>query len=137
MASTAIKSEEEKREYFDSPEVLDQKCEKLANMILASEHTVAFTGAGISTACGIPDYRSGAYTVLPTGPGCWEKAANIQKARKEGKCGPAVKIYFKRSIAKSMPSKCHMSLVELMRLGHLKHIISQNIDGLHLKSGVP
>jgi len=33
-------------------------------MIMSSEHFVAFTGAGISTACGIKDYRSGANTIL-------------------------------------------------------------------------
>ena len=82
---TAIKSEEEKKEYFDSPEVLDQKCEMLAKMIRKSKNFVAFTGAGISTASGIPDYRSGADTVLQTGAGCWEDMANIDKARKEGK----------------------------------------------------
>jgi len=79
MAFSAIKSEEGKKEYFDPPEVLEEKCEILANMILASKYAVAFTGAGISTASGIPDYRSGFNTVLPTGPGCWEKAANRKK----------------------------------------------------------
>jgi NAD-dependent SIR2 family protein deacetylase len=107
-------------------------------MILASEHFVAFTGAGISTASGIPDYRSGANTILPTGPGCWETAANIAKAKKNGtlmKNPP--KINFRTAIQKAYPSKCHMALVELMNKGFLKHIISQNIDGLHLKSGIP
>ena len=84
MASTAHKTEEEKKEYFDRPDVLDQKIEKLANWIRNSKHFVAFTGAGLSTACGIPDYRSGANTVLPTGAGCWENAAMIQRARKNG-----------------------------------------------------
>ena len=77
MADTAHKTEEEKREYFDSEEELIQKVDLLSQMILSSEHFVAFTGAGISTSAGIPDYRSGVHTVLPTGPGCWEKAANI------------------------------------------------------------
>ena len=75
MASTAIKTEEGKKEHFDSPAVLDRKVTQLAEMILHSRFFSVFTGAGISTASGIPDYRSGYNTVLPTGPGCWEKAA--------------------------------------------------------------
>lgn len=80
MADTAHKTEEEKKEFFDSPTVLNEKIEKLAMMILSAERFCVFTGAGISTASGIPDYRSGADTVLKTGAGCWETAANIQKA---------------------------------------------------------
>ena len=76
---TAIKSEEEKKEFFDSPEELDNKVTMLAEMIINSQHFVAFTGAGISTAAGVPDYRSGYNTVLETGPGCWETAANKAK----------------------------------------------------------
>lgn len=84
MADTAIKTEEEKREYFDTPQELDKKITELAELIKKSKHFVSFTGAGLSTAAGIPDYRSGADTVMETGPGCWEKAANIAKARKNG-----------------------------------------------------
>lgn len=85
MADTAIKSEEEKKEYFDSPEELDTKCDLLAQWIKSSEHFVAFTGAGISTAAGIPDFRSGYDTVLETGPGAWEKAALKAKVAKDKK----------------------------------------------------
>ena len=103
---------------------------------------VAFTGAGISTACGIPDYRSGYNTVLETGPGCWETAANKQKyaaAQKKGNTQvkmPANKATLKTSIQKAYPSKTHMGLVELMEKQHLKYLISQNVDGLHRKSGI-
>ena len=126
MADTAIKNEEEKKEYFDKPEVLDENVEKLAMMVLASEHFVAFTGAGISTAAGIRDYRSGASTCLPTGPGCWETAAALQKARKEGTISKVdtSKTTFKVQMQKAQPTRCHMALVELMNQNRLKHIIS-------------
>ena len=79
MADTAIKDEEDKQEYFDSPEELSHKLDQLAMMIGSAEHFVVFTGAGISTSAGIPDYRSGMKTVLPTGPGCWELKAHKGK----------------------------------------------------------
>lgn len=44
MADTAIDNEEDKREYFDSEEELDEKIDKLAMWILSSEHFMAFTG---------------------------------------------------------------------------------------------
>ena len=78
MASTAIKTEEEKKEFFDDPETLDAKVTQLAEWVRESQNMSVFTGAGISTSTGIPDYRSGYGTVLETGPGCWEKAAKKQ-----------------------------------------------------------
>jgi len=124
---TAHKTEEEKKEFFDSEEVLDQKVTQLAEWIKASKHFIAFTGAGISTSTGIPDYRSGLNTVLPTGPGAWEKAATGNKSK--GK--------FRKAMASALPSPCHMALVKLTEAGLLKYIISQNVDGLHRKSGIP
>ena len=51
----------------------------MAEWVRECQFLTTFTGAGLSTACGIPDYRSGYGTVLPTGPGCWEKAAMKEK----------------------------------------------------------
>ena len=128
MASSAIKSEEDKKEYFDSPQKLERKVSLLAGWIKASNHSIAFTGAGISTSAGIPDYRSGYDTVLPTGPGEWEKEAQKRPT------GRKLKI---SSIEEALPTSTHMSFVKLISEKYLKCVVSQNVDGLHRKSGVP
>lgn len=105
-------------EFFDPPHVLQEKIEQLAMMIRKSKHLVVFTGAGISTSCGIPDFR---------GPkGIW----TLQRG---GKALPEASLPFHRA----MPSMTHMALVELEKAGIIKFVISQNIDGLHLRSGIP
>eukprot|EP00249_Psilotum_nudum_P020192 c27598_g1_i2 orf=1021-1890(-) len=105
-------------EFFDPLDNLQPKIEELAKLIQGSHHLVAFTGAGISTSCGIPDFR---------GPnGIWTLQC-------EGKPIPKADVPFHQA----RPGLTHMSLVGLQRAGILKFIISQNIDGLHLKSGIP
>ena len=79
MVSTAITTDEEKKEYFDTEQELQAKTSELAQWIRESQKMVAFTGAGISTSAGIPDYRSGFDTVLETGPGYWEKTELREK----------------------------------------------------------
>lgn len=133
---TAIKDTEDKKEYFDAPDVLNEKVEQLAQLILQSKHFVAFTGAGLSTAAGIPDFRSPYDTVNAVGPGAWEVRAKNHQAKLAGKAAPVRKATT-TNMAQAHPTKAHMSMVELMEKGFLKHIISQNTDGLHRKSGIP
>ena len=124
---TAIKKEEDKIEYFDTEEELEIKVEQLATWIRESVHFSCFTGAGGSTRAGISDFRSGVNTCLDVGPGVWEKKAQGIKDFK-----PKVSV----PMLKALPTKCHMALVKLVEEGILKHIISQNVDGLHRKSGI-
>ncbi|XP_018429083.1 PREDICTED: NAD-dependent protein deacetylase sirtuin-6 [Nanorana parkeri] len=104
-------------EVFDPPRELHRKVQKLAEMIRKASYVVFHTGAGISTSCGIPDFR---------GPkGVWtleEKGLNPN---------------FDTTFENARPSITHMSLLQLQRVGILKFLISQNVDGLHLRSGFP
>lgn len=153
MASTA-RTAAEKVEHFDSPEVLAKKVKELAQIVRDSKHMIAFTGAGISTAAGVPDFRSGMNTCLETGPGKWEKDAHAKehglKSTQE-----VVQKKVKKSVMpiKAHPTFTHMALRTLLNgdgskacigadgkpVKHdikMKQIISQNTDGLHRRSGV-
>lgn len=110
------------REVLDAPDVLERKTRKLADLILASRSIIVFTGAGLSTGCGIPDFRSGPGTNCPTGIGVWE-----------GGGGGDV-------IAKCLgaePGSMHRLLARLVAAGAVKHVVTQNVDGLHRRAGVP
>ena len=77
--------------------------------------------------CGIPDYRSGMDTVLKTGPGVWELAAREEQRSKGASVTP---------IINALPSPTHMAILQLHKEGMVKYTISQNIDGLHCRSGL-
>jgi len=113
-------------EFFDTPTEFEAKCARLASMIASARHVIAFTGAGISTGTGIADFRSGLNTVLPTGPGVWE----LPKVDR-----PAGNIL--DQCVRAVPGRSHRVLARLWRASLLQHVISQNVDGLHRKSGIP
>lgn len=106
-------------ERIEANEAIDTKCAALCAMIQQSTHTVVFTGAGISTSCGIPDFR---------GPnGVWTME------RKGTPLTSAQSIPFDSSV----PSPTHLAIVALVKANLVHHVISQNVDGLHLRSGLP
>jgi mono-ADP-ribosyltransferase sirtuin 6 len=104
-------------EVYDSVADLSYKMDVLADILKTCKHLVVHTGAGVSTSAGIPDFR---------GPkGVWT-------LEKQG-LSPQVDISF----ADAKPTLTHMAMVVLEREGILKYLVTQNIDGLHLKSGLP
>ncbi|MFX1340824.1 MAG: NAD-dependent deacetylase [Promethearchaeota archaeon] len=96
---------------------LKEKIELAAKWIVESQRLVVFTGAGISTDSGLPDFR---------GPdGMWTRR---DKGLPPPKSPPWDQV---------QPNQGHYLIEELLEMGKLDYLISQNIDGLHAKSGIP
>ncbi len=110
------------------------KVDDLKTMIADAESIVAFTGAGISTESGIPDYRSPG--------GIWTKFRPIDfgdflasaEARRETW---RRKFASHEVLQKATPNAGHRALARLVEQGKMAAVITQNIDGLHQSSGVP
>ena len=99
---------------------------------------VAFTGAGISTSAGIPDFRGP--QVFAFSNECRNIILKPFFTHVQGKWTRQAQGKAPLSGTSSLcaiPTATHMGLVELLRLGKLKYLISQNCDGLHRRSGVP
>jgi NAD-dependent deacetylase len=107
---------------------------ELRRLIAAAERIVFFTGAGISTESGIPDFRSPG--------GMWTRMAPIdfrdfvasEEARRETW---RRKLVTDRTIRAAEPNRGHRAVARLIREGKANSVITQNIDGLHQLSGVP
>jgi NAD-dependent protein deacetylase/lipoamidase len=110
------------------------KVDDLQRMIGEAESIVAFTGAGISTESGIPDFRSPG--------GMWTKYRPIEfgaflasaEARRESW---RRKFATHETLQKATPNAGHRALSRLVELGKMPAVITQNIDGLHQASGIP
>ena len=108
--------------------------DRLKEAIGAARRIVAFTGAGISTESGIPDFRSPG--------GIWSKYKPIyfddfmasDEMRREAW---RRKFATDETMLKAEPNAGHRALAKLVEQGRLSAIITQNVDGLHQRSGVP
>lgn len=105
----------------------------LRRLLQQSDRIVAFTGAGISTESGIPDYRSPGGVWTKTEPILFEDFLSDLEARREAWRRKSVD----RSMEVAVPNDGHRCLHELYQRGQLRSVITQNIDGLHQASGIP
>ncbi|HEV2108911.1 MAG TPA: Sir2 family NAD-dependent protein deacetylase [Thermomicrobiales bacterium] len=105
---------------------------KLIELFLPARRIVAFTGAGISTESGIPDYR-GPNGVWATGkvPALNDFEQNAETRREYWE---ARRVRYPEMVAKR-PNPGHLALAALERAGRLASVITQNIDGLHQAAG--
>jgi NAD-dependent deacetylase len=112
---------------------LETATARLRDLIEASERVVPFTGAGISTESGIPDFRSPGGLWTKTQPIPFDQFLVSREMRDEAwRRRFAMEEYF----AKAKPTRGHLALAQLYRSGKSPGVITQNIDNLHQVSGI-
>jgi NAD-dependent deacetylase len=110
--------------------------DKAAALILESKRLVIFTGAGVSTESGIPDFRSPGGLWDKYDPDEFNYSRFISSQQSREKYWDFSKSLWP-TIAAAEPNPAHLAIAELDRLRKLDCVITQNIDGLHQKAGVP
>jgi len=137
-------------EVFDSDRTKSAKLKKLAGYLNEAKRVVVLTGAGISTSAGIADFR---------GPnGVWTKEETRSRKKSKTQRGTRQRAQSKEkqttesgddvaevvddddsssSFQQARPTRTHDLLTKLHELGKVHFVISQNVDGLHLRSGFP
>jgi NAD-dependent deacetylase len=95
---------------------------------------VAFTGAGISTECGVPDFRSPGSPWLKHPPMPYDEFMASAEARREAWRRKFIMDDMYRG---AQPGPAHLALAALVQQGRMPGLITQNIDGLHQASGIP
>jgi len=113
---------------------MKESLEQVAQWVINSKRTVVFTGAGLSTESGIPDFRSPG--------GVWDRYNPedfyfqnflASEVSREKYWQMATEMY--DPIKKAQPNLAHLAISEMEKLGKLDCVITQNIDGLHFKAG--
>ena len=109
-------TEERLEEREDPPEVMMEHVAVLVELIRQRGTFVMHTGAGFSTAAAIPDFRGR--------DGIWTQQA-------KGRAVPMPRFEHTK------PTKAHLAAVALHDAGYLTHVVTQNVDGLHQRAGMP
>ena len=108
----------EAHEYLEEPSVMSEKVVLLANLLRKSRSTILYTGAGISTASGIPDYATRSSNGI-----IGQSKTSVSSSQTPPLC--------------AQPTKGHRILVALYHAGLIKGWVQQNHDGLPQKAGFP
>lgn len=106
----------------------------LHDLVAEARRIVAFTGAGISTESGVPDFRTPGSPWTRNKPIPFEAFRASAEARREAW---RRKFTMDDHFAGARPSRGHRALASLVARGRMPAIVTQNIDGLHQDSGVP
>ncbi len=114
---------------------LDILIDRVADLIINAGKIVVFTGAGVSTESGIPDFRSpgGIWDRFDPDDFTYQKFVSDPEARRK----QWLMLQEGTLITKAEPNPAHYAIAELDRLGKLGCVITQNVDNLHQKAGVP
>lgn len=112
---------------------MQELIDRAAEALVKARYAVALTGAGISVESGIPPFR---------GPGgLWEKFDPMEYAHIDAFMADPAKVWqvlireMKTVVDQARPNDAHLGLAELERMGIVKGIITQNVDGLHQMAG--
>jgi NAD-dependent deacetylase len=107
---------------------------RLAALLAGSARTVVFTGAGMSTESGIPDFRSPGGVWSRMKPIEFDNFVHNEDARREA---------WQRTFSGAAgwvgakPNEGHFAIARLVDTGKVSHVITQNVDNLHQDAGVP
>lgn len=105
---------------------------ELARLLATSSRILAFTGAGLSTGSGIPDFRGPQGLWKRRRPVYFEDFLASEAARVEHW---DYKLEGWEGFRDARPNAAHLALVELERMGRLEAVVTQNVDGLHQAAG--
>jgi len=114
---------------------LDTLADRVADLILNAKRVVVFTGAGISTESGMPDFRSpgGIWGRFDPAEFVYQRLIRKPKARKKW-----WQVLRERDLITGVkPNPAHYAIAELNKLGKLDCVITQNVDNLHQAAGLP
>jgi len=114
------------------PSRADRSLERLAALVDDSRRLLVLTGAGCSTACGIPDYRSA--------DGSWKRREPVRYQAFLGSASVRRRYWARslvgwRAVGAAEPGPPHEVLARLERAGFVHALITQNVDGLHRRAG--